>query len=148
MKRKDVIGVVVSVGVSVAGLLFAPRPHHGWGGVCPWEMVFPIYGSLWPAQEYVVFDGCDTSPPYLMMLAGYLGLVFLVAGTIASRLTERPSRVRGALVNAVVFACALLVLTLQADGGFSVLPTLVVGVATIAGAAGVGLLGGPRAKRA
>ncbi|HET9448944.1 MAG TPA: hypothetical protein VFO35_21925 [Steroidobacteraceae bacterium] len=147
MKPKDMVGVSASIGVSVAGLLFAPRPFHGWGGTCPWSFVFPPAGSLFPDPSFInMFDGCDAGAQYKIVLAGYLSLLFLTAGALASRIAEKPSSLRGALVNAVVFGSALLVLTVQAASDFSVLWTLVVGVAAVAGAAGLGFLGGLRRK--
>ena len=147
MKPKDVIGVLVSVAVSVVGLTFAPRPYHGWGGTCSWSIVFPPDGSFWPDESWgVMFDGCATGADYKSLLIGYLSLVFLTAGALASRIAEQPSRSRGALVNAVVLASTLVVLTIQEESDFSVLPTLVMGIASVGGAAGLGFLGGPRAK--
>ncbi len=148
MRKKDVAGVALGIGVSVAGLLYAPRPYHGWGGVCPWELVFPRSTSLWPDPSAIMFDGCDNGHGYMILLVIYLSVVFLVAGALASRIAVRPSRSRGALINAVVLASMLLVLTIQARHDFSVLHTLAFGVAAVATAAGIGLIGGPRAKRA
>jgi hypothetical protein len=92
------------------------------------------------------FDGCATGADYKTLLGGYLVLVFLTAGALASRIAEQPSRTRGALVNAVVFASTLLVLIVQEESDFSVFPTLALGIASVAGAAALGFLGGPRAK--
>jgi hypothetical protein len=146
MKTKDIVGVLAGAGVSIVGLLFAPRPYHGWGGICPWEMVFPRHGSLWPDPSAVMFDGCDNGHGYMLLLVGYLSLVFLIAGALASRIAERPSRSRGALINAVVLASTLVLLIIQAKDDSSMLRTLVFGVASVVGVAGIGLLGGLRAK--
>ena len=147
MKLKDVIGVLASIGVSVVGLIFAPRPYHGWGGTCPWSIVFPPDGSLWPDESWgAMFDGCATGSDYKFLLISYLSLVFLTAGALASRVAEQPSRSRGAVVNAVFFASTLAVLTVQEESGFSVLPTLILGIVSVAGAAGLGFIGGPRAE--
>ena len=146
MNPKSIVGVVLGLGVSVSGLLFAPRPYHGWGGVCSWSNVFPRYSSLWPDPSAVMFDGCDNGHGYMVLLVVYLSFVFLVAGALASRIAERPSRSRGALLNVAVLASTLLVLTVQAEDDFSVFRTLVFGVASVAAAAGIGFLGGPRAK--
>lgn len=105
--------------------------------------MFPPDGSLWPDESGgAMLDGCATGAEYKALLIGYLVLVFLTAGALASRIAEHPSRTRGALVNAVVFASTLVVLTIQEESDFSVIPTFVLNIASIAGAAGLGFLGG------
>jgi len=145
VKTKDVTGVVLGAAVSIVGLAFAPRPYHAWGGICSWETVFPNT-SLWVHPSVVMFDGCDNGLAYLVMLIVYLSFVFLVAGALSSRIAERPSRSRGALINAVVMASALLALAIQARDDFSLFPTVVLGVSAVGAAAALAFVGGPRAK--
>ena len=140
MTRKDVIGLSLSIAAASGALLLTPLQKTGWGDVCGWSTIFPIYGLIFPAP---VFDGCD-GWGYGAFVALYLSLALLVAGAIASRVAQRPSRRRGAVVNASFTAAALFVLLWRAEPGFDVSRSLAVATIAIMTAACIGFAVGPR----
>jgi hypothetical protein len=141
--RKDIVGLSTSIAIAIGALLLMPLPKSGWGSVCGWSTMFPIYGPLFPDVDQIVFDGCD-GQGYGLVVAIYLSLVLMVVGAIASRMSQHPSRRRGAAVNAALAATTLVVLFWHAEGGFDAPRSLGVAAIAIAIAASIGFAVGPR----